>query len=88
MDNITGGSPTFLKGFWEFGKVALITIGVLFLLIALVMRRPGKAFAVLVLGGYATLAWYFMTVYKDLGYDVGIAMGGVVLGSLGVLTIF
>ncbi len=90
MDNMTGGPGSqFWHGYWEFSKWGVGVLGALFIIIALFLRRPGKAFAVLLLGGYASLAWYFMTVYDSLFHlDIGLAIGGVVFGALVVLTIF
>ena len=82
MDNTTAVGVSFLEGYWGFSMWALIVIAVAFLVIAIPMRRPGKAFAVLLLGIYATMAWYFMTIYEQMGYQIETAVGVVILAGL------
>jgi hypothetical protein len=77
-----------LAEYWELAKWALLVIGVVVIVIAAPMRRPGKAFGVLLLGLYATVVWYFMTSYQHFGYDVEVAVGLVVLVGLFVLGVF
>jgi hypothetical protein len=86
-DNLTV-QVDHLAAYWELAKWALLVIGVVVLVLALPMRRPGKAFGVLVLGLYATAAWYFMTTYEQFGYEVELAMALVILVGLLVLAIF
>ena len=77
-----------LAEYWELAKWALLVLGVVVLFLAVPMRRPGKAFGVLLLGLYATAAWYFMTAYEHFGYDVELATALVILVGLLVLAIF
>ena len=92
MDNATVQTTvqgaSFLAGYWEFAQWALIATGVIFLILAIPMRRPGKAFGVVLLGLYATSAWYFMTVYDAYGYDFEMAVAAVIVIGLVVLAAF
>ncbi len=89
MDNATADAVGYLAGYWGVMKWALLVIGVIFLIIAVPLRRPGKAFAVLLLGVYATGAWYFMTIYDSrLEMTIETAIAVVVVAGLVVLGIF
>lgn len=88
MDNSTMQGVDFLAGYWAFAQWALIVIGVVVLLLAVAMRQPGRAFAVLILGIYATAAWYYMTIYEDLGVDLEWAIAGVIAVGLVVVGTF
>ena len=83
MDNATAQAiGSFFEGYWDFSMWALIVIAVAVLAIAIPMRRPGKAFAVLLLGVYATMAWYFMTAYEEMGFEIETAVGAVIVVGL------
>lgn len=88
MDNTTVEGVSFLAGYWEFAQWALIATGVVFLVVAIPLRRPGKAFAIALLGVYASAAWYFMTVHDDFGWDIEMAIAAVVIAGLVVLATF
>jgi CHASE2 domain-containing sensor protein len=82
MGNATAEGISFFEGYWNFSMWALIVIAVVFVLMTWPMRRPGKAFAVLLLGVYATMAWYFLTIYEQVGFDIEYAVGLVILAGL------
>ena len=86
MDNgTTTEGMKFLAGYWQFSQTAVIVTGVVFLLMLWPLRRPGKGVAILLLGGYCTFAWYFMTVHQELGYGFATALGMVIFAGLVVL---
>ncbi len=88
MDNTTVEGASFLAGYWEFAKWALLVIGVVFLVLAIPMRRPGKAIGLALLGVYASAAWYFMMVHDRFGYDLEMAIAAVIVVGLAVLAAF
>ena len=87
MDNGTAEAVKFLAGYWEFSQWAAIVVGAMFLLMLWPLRRPGKAFAILLLGLYVTMALYFMKVYSELGFGFATAFGVVIFAGLAVLTL-
>ena len=78
----------FWQSYWDFAEWYLIAVGVIFLVMLILLRRPGQAFGVLVLGGYATLSWHFMHVYDHLGYSQEWALGIVIGGGLALGSAF
>jgi hypothetical protein len=88
MDNGTASECTkLLAGYWEFSQWAAIVVGAIFLLMLWPLRRPGKAFAILLLGLYVTGALYFMKVYGELGFGFATAFGVVIFAGLVVMTV-
>ena len=77
-----------MADYWDLARWALLVIGLAFLILAIPMRRPGKAFGVLLLGVYATAAWFFMTRSDEFGLGAETAIALVVVVGLVVLGIF
>jgi len=75
---------SFFVNYWAFSQWYLIGIGVVYLVILLPFRQPGKAGAFLVVGLYITLTAYFLTTsaYKDMGLDKEWALGVVIVLGL------
>ena len=81
------GIKSFLAGYWDYARWYLVALGVLYLLMALVWRRPGKAFGLLLMGTYVTMVGYFLSVREELGFALEtwlaiVILAGLVLGAL------
>ena len=72
----------FLWGYWQFAKWLLAAIGVIAILLLTVLRRRAKGCAVLILGLYVTLTYYFMLNYRVLDFSLEYTLGAVVLAGL------
>ena len=80
MDVIKG----FLMEYWDRTHWYLIGAGGLMLVIWLVLRRPGMAFALFLLVAYVTLAVHFMDVRESLGFAPETALAILIASGLGV----
>ncbi|HUV38515.1 MAG TPA: hypothetical protein VMY39_02830, partial [Planctomycetota bacterium] len=79
---------SFFTGYWEMCRYYLVAIGVLYLIILIPFRQPGKALAALVVGLYATLSVYFLSVYRQLGFEQEWALGVVIVIGLALCGLF
>jgi len=79
---------SFFVNYWAYARWYLIALGVFYLLMALVGRRPGKAFAMLILGIYVTMAAYFLSVREELGFALETSLGMVIIGGLALGALF
>jgi len=75
---------TFLLGYWDHTQWYLVAAAALTLVIWLILRRPGKAFALLLLVVYVTLAAHFMDVREDLGLSPDTALAVIIASGLAV----
>ena len=77
----------FLTGYWQQMQLYLLGIGSLSLVLLVVFRRPGKAFAALLLGGYVTGTTHFMSIHKSMGFTLETALGVVIILGLALLAL-
>ena len=87
MDKFMPAARAFLAGYWAFAEWLLICLGVIVVLLVFPLRRPGKAFAVLLVGVYVTIAWYFLRESPRLNIRIPVALGCVICTGLVVLTV-
>jgi hypothetical protein len=79
---------THATEYWEFAKWAFLILFAVVLMLIWPLRRPGKAFGVLLLGLYGTFAWFFMSNYEHFALDVSVAIGITVVVGVVVLSTF
>jgi len=72
----------FFIGFWEYCRWYLVGIGVAYLILLIPFRQPGKAMGLLLLGLYVTLTAYFLSIYREMGFELEAALGVVILFGL------
>ena len=83
MDALRG----FLAGYWAHAQWYLLGVGVLSVVTMVLLRRPGKAFAILLLGVYITMTLYFLSVHEGMGFSLETALGTVVVGGLALMAL-
>ena len=82
------GIKSFLADYWACARYYLIALGVFYLLMALVWRRPGKAFGVLLMGTYVTMAGYFLSVREEMGFAPETSLAVVIVAGLALGALF
>lgn len=78
---------SFLAGYWAYAQWYLLAIAAVSLVTMLVLRRRGRAFAILLLGVYVTMTAYFLSVREDMGYSLWTSLGIVVVLGLAVMVV-
>ena len=78
---------SFLEGYWAQAQWYLLGVGLLSVVTMLFLRRPGKAFAILLLGVYITLTLYFLSVHEGMGFSLETALGTVVVAGLALVAL-
>lgn len=75
---------SFFREYWAWGPVEyhLIGLGVLFLIIAGIFRRPAIAVGVVVFGLYLSLAAFLVKTYAHHGFTMEWALATVIGGGL------
>ena len=53
----------------------------------LVLRRRGRAFAILLLGVYVTMTAYFLSVRESMNYTLETSLGAVVIFGLALMAV-
>jgi hypothetical protein len=74
----------FLTEYWNVMQWYLIGAAALTLVTWLLLRRPGKAFALLLLVVYVTLAAHFLNVREGLGFTPVTALAVLIVSGLAV----
>jgi hypothetical protein len=74
----------FLIGYWDYAQWFLAAAAVVSLGAWIVLRRPGKAFAILMLVVYFTLAARFLAVRDSLGFTPETALAILITSGLAV----
>ncbi|HUW56519.1 MAG TPA: hypothetical protein VMZ92_07780 [Planctomycetota bacterium] len=82
-----GAIKDFFTGYWHFADWYLIGIVVVYLVALLILRRPGKAFTVLLTGLYVTMTAYFLSVRERLSFSQETALGMVVVLGLALAAV-
>ena len=78
---------SFLTGYWAYAQWYLLAMAAVSLVTMLILRRRGRAFAILLLGVYVTMTAYFLSVREDMGYTLWSSLGIVVVLGLAVMVV-
>ena len=83
MDAVKG----FLEGYWAHAQWYLLGVGSLSVVTMVLLRRPGTAFAILLLGVYVTMTLYFLSVHERMGFSLDTCLAVVVLSGLALVAL-
>ncbi len=78
---------SFLAGYWAYAQWYLLAMAAVSLVTMLILRRRGRAFAILLLGVYVTMTAYFLSVREDMGYTLWSSLGIVVVLGLALMVV-
>ena len=77
----------FFTGYWHYADWYLIGIVVVYVVMVVAFRRPGKAFGILLAGLYVTMTAYFLSARERLGFSPETALGMVVVFGLALVAV-